>query len=463
MKKISLFLFLTITTLSNVCMEKERSRPVINSLPPHINDAFHLVLPTLPICVAMESNWQQLNAIGNMTYKRNQPIIADEIELTPVYRPTPPQNNALAHKKKIEQQETKPFLRTIAPVQPDPDLMENVYNNAHLFVTYQQNAKRHDWMIQNKSLVDLINIMNCSRATGINEDLMGKFAHKPYVRNAITNYVPLVFSCLKRYTLTVNDTKEDLPFDFKDYPNQKLAQALNIPYKEVPKIEITNSALEPYPAYAALMINLKKLTSYTDYAIYCTISSLYGDEKILFEGCSPISYSDLTHKFYHEAYSLLINKGTCLDMYNALRIIEKAKTSKAIKKSVDLISDILNFYPTTTVEEFFDLFTSKEDIIIKNRTIFNAKNRMCLFLHLVEKYNDAQANKITPTSQQYYCYDIIKNSDLALPDYFNSTLFNEDYYAFAAFEQLINDTTTLIRADDKDVQQYIDQLYPQKK
>src|SRR5579863_9142138 len=102
MKKICAVIFLTTTIISTTsCMEKQRSKrqsyeeeaqfpsvspsvvvPVYlhgihqvvpNSTPVNNNNNKHQLLPqNMPMCVANEPGWQQLNAIAEMPYQRNQ-------------------------------------------------------------------------------------------------------------------------------------------------------------------------------------------------------------------------------------------------------------------------------------------------------------------------------------------------------------------------------------------------------
>ena len=253
MKKIYLSLFLTITTLTTSCMERERPKihhPAPQNVPvfkanelgwerftnmtyernwPCITPTGHPLVIfdpnpySQPIHTNVQpdvnkqqtydqivnTNWQKYNEIMDMTYKRDQPVATtNEAQLlTPVYK----------KQSKSTEQETKPLLLTNS-LRPDENMMQSLYNESCRIVCGEY-GKRLEQKYQNKKLVRLIQHMNEARNSGIHEDSMGRFAYNKkgiWTINDIdmTPFYPLFFSLLKKYNLTVRETGEQPPLHF---------------------------------------------------------------------------------------------------------------------------------------------------------------------------------------------------------------------------------------------------------
>lgn len=481
MKKIYLSLFLTITTLTTSCCEKPRDRAYYNYTTKYPNIIFNPTSPAYPLVVVSQNsysqpgytnthpgivdnqqfynqivntNWPVYNEIMNMTYQRDQPVAPNTVELTPVY----PQINNF--------HTTPPIEKSVIPqlnTRPMKLIMEQMYNDAYRVIDYERTTETPDKKTEYKNLFFLINSMNNARNYGINEDDMGKFAYKSYNRDITSKYIPLLFSCLKRYTLTVKETKEDLTSFSNNFYDTKLINIFEIGDTKIanneqiiPDTDQSDAALKPYPAYAHLLSKLKILTNASLPTVDELTSCLYISEQTLFNHYSNGDSVDLKNEFYNKAYKLLINNGNTLDLYNLLLIIKMTKKLGAIQKESDLGRAILTFDPTETIAgkivNFFDTHYCTID----------TKNRISLFCELIEKYNNAQPHKERPSGRQFFCYNEQKELDLALPDFFDSRLFDENIYALDEFGQFRNNVIKLMNSDNHSVQLCVDHVYHSK-
>ena len=246
----------------------------------------------------------------------------------------------------------------------------------------------------------------------ITEDMMGKRSYTEYTRKEddISVYLPLFFSCLKRYRLVIEDTT--------------LTQNYNT---------VKDGLTYVNAAYNALMIQLKTIIydSIVDNIKLLNVC-LYSDPSILFEGYVRNAYInfniDTIKELYEKAYKLLI---------------DNAKASTSITEK-DIGYRILGYKLMSFDSDYMSL---------------NTRNRIMLFLMLVQEYNEKRGNKITPTGKQYFTYLDQKTLNLALPDTFNTLFFDANYYAFAEFQQLRNNIIKLMLLDFQKVQEKVDEVY----
>lgn len=177
MKKVYVLLLLTANIIALSCMERQREKSYddddVTSIPLQI----FTVNPYAPVHPdnanqyywqhssypkADEPGWQFLEDISNMSYSNR----TDATDLTPIYR----QSN-----KATEQQEKKSLLRKNNSLRLDENIMKSLHIKAmHVIVQeYQHKVSQKDHV---QKLVELINLMNNARSSGIHEDLMGQFA-----------------------------------------------------------------------------------------------------------------------------------------------------------------------------------------------------------------------------------------------------------------------------------------------
>lgn len=445
------------------CMEKQRpkSDTVHKDLFPSINCIISGYIK------AEQPDWEQLEAISKTPYERKQSTITNEFELPTVYK----QIN-----KTAKQEEKKPFLCMLTSAQPNKHLMEQLYTSAYEFVDYELNIKQPDLNINTTNFLMLLqNMKNAHDNCGITADCMGTYAYKSYDRDTTNKYIPLLFCCLKRYLLTVQETKEDLDLELFSTKNENLPHIFGVEnFKTINSEQLPDAAqlkgifFKKYPAQNHLCSKLKILMSSDTFnhtrntLTRCLYTS---EQQILFSNYSNGDYTDLKKEFYDKVYSLLIKNGSSQDIYNILMMIEKAKEQGDIQKESDLGRAMLNFDPTeTTMETVMRWFnTSYSAIDTKKYNAIDTKNRIALFCNLVEKYNNAQPHKLRPTPLQYFCYNRQKELDLALPDSFNSKIFDENSYAFDEFKKFREYVIELMDTSNQEIQLYVNCVYYSKK
>lgn len=342
-----------------------------------------------------------------------QPATTDLIELAPIYRST---------------------INTVSLAQPDVmGLMQQLYNDTYEFLSKENSLKGTNQFTQEKKLAVLINSINQARSNRITEDVMGKFAYdnQRHLGGIVSVSTALFFNILKTYNAIVRKTQEPLPFN----KNQ-----LNKNQDDV------YSSFQKHIAFFNLHHILKiLLQEYTTETKHNLAACLYADANVLFQ-CSQDSYTDLKSEFYNRAHSVLINNGNKHELYELLPIIASAKAVFTMHQENNFESGITHFEPTETIKDkLYNFFNAKH-------STNNTENRIILLCKLMETYSNAQGNKAIPTLKQFYAYQLQKNLNLALPDLFNSTVFDENIYALTEFGQLLDSITDLINPDDHNVQ-----------
>ncbi len=319
-----------------------------------------------------------------------------------------------------------PIYRSLKS-KPEPDIhvMEKIYDKAYSAMT----------CLNDKHLIILINILK--KEKNISADMMGKFAIK------YDSYTSILFGLLKRYFIDSKNTVSTNILTISTNEDNKLTQALGI------QNTIFNFIV--CPSYTALKNNIRKLNHIHKQEADLLSQSIYNGASVLFEGYP--SYFNLMNKkyeLYNTAYKLLIQNGCTQDIFNLVQIIAAEKVLNITEK--DIGYSVLTYIPQTLKEKLVYLC----DI---NYTSLKTKNRIALFLHLVEQYNNQRGDKLTPTGKQLYSYGYQKDLNLALPDSFNTLLFDNHYYAFEEFDQLRNNVITLMQSDDENVKNCVDQIY----
>ena len=325
--------------------------------------------------------------------------------------------------------ELVPIYRTLTPKTSNISL-----NVVHDFNKIYEAAYQVVNHLNDQHLNDLIRLTQ-----HVNLDKMGKYAYERnkevkeillrYCSNDKKLYIPLVFSCLKRYFNTLQSlpiTSTSTKVKVTDVDN-KLLKALNISVE----IEVYHGE-----AYQALKSSLIKLPDVPLESIKMFNQMFYDDAKILFEksNASMILHATLL-TIDQAAYLLLIHNGTTEDLFNLVDMIEKEMTHGITEKDIGykLLSNTLY---------------SNE-----------AKNRMALFLHLVKQYRQRRGDRLTPCARQYYTYLKQKKLNILLPDSFNTSFFNTNCYAFDDFKLLRKNTVALMQSDVNSVQTCVNQIY----
>ena len=457
MKILYVLLLLTTHTSSLLCMEQERPKKRTTSseaLPPSVNPctilSVHVLsaypnmpyatpvhakhvsqsLPqNMPTCEANQPGWQYLNKIMNTSYQSNQPACASEFELKPTYRPMT---------KTVTQQETKPLLQT-NPSQPDKAIMEKLYKSA-CHITSDQYKRNTDTKDRYETLIRLINDMRNAKNNGIHEDLMIKFAYTK--ESMLATYF---FSCLKMY----NQSEETLPhindlITTKKVPRiqNQLAHLLNIPsqYNTTTTTQHINN-YEIERKYLALnVLRIDTISSHSSTDISALFSYIYSTAKETHNDYVGLSYDDLKDKFYELAYYVVKHRIYMPNdrqryknrIYDLLKIIEAGTTLNPQKQEDDFGYDMIT--KELTISETLGTFISPTFLICDN--IPRIKKYIGLLCSLIKKYNKERETRCTPTKEQMLAYKAYESLYIALPDSFDTTLFDTTLYAFKELTKL---------------------------
>jgi len=376
-----------------------------------------------------------------------------EIPLVPVYRT----NNGMQTTKQVIKIET----------QPDPILMQKLHSDTcDLFKTFYVSKT-----------IDLVTAMNDAKNKNIHEDVMGKFSYDKWNKTHERDHSKAIifFGYLKHYNLTVNKTKECLP-SINDViklqtteknhntPN-KLAMILGITVDSNKKQTTscykydTHLTRRTYPAFHRLKCDVTDLSDYYYYTPKDSfLNYIYTHKEIQTNEYLRFSYIDLKKQFYDKVYSFLAKDRINYDkepshLYSLIQIIEAGKTLIPAKQESDFEYDFVNF-PQTGIAQSL--------VMINMDNTLTIRQRMGILCRLIKQYNDQRTTKITPTNEQVAAYE--KNpSDFALPDSFDSALFDRKIYAFTELQKLTSNIEVLILSDDTYKQECINVLYPQKK
>jgi hypothetical protein len=207
-----------------------------------------------------------------------------------------------------------------------------------------------------------------------------------------------------------------------------------------------------------LIDSLNNLCLYPDTIKRNLTSYLYSNKPITFPPyTSPLW--DLVNIFYNKTYDLLFSNENYIDsdaICNLIYIIETAKTKNYIKTEENFGYTLLNLAPTRYI---IDFGTNCCNLDYNQST---TKNRISIFYQLIANYNSKRNNKKTPHAQQYNCYKLITDTNLALPDKFSSDLFNPNIYAFEELSELIKSTEALSKVNDTYVEECVKSCYPNK-
>ena len=338
-------------------------------------------------CIANQPGWQVEDDIINITYNRYVE------EVVPVYRTQPKLENMTVNE----------------------NTMTNIYRIAIELVRYE--LGKYKSTINNRNLIRLLYAMD-----GVNEDALGKFAYNKVDEDyKVTYYIPLVFSCLKRYN---QNRSESIP------PKMDIDENLTNAFWR------SDFNINIYPVYNQLTNDLNVLIYDSGIEnIKLLNTCFYVDTEILFK--DYITKHVSIGECYYHICNLLRRGSNVADLYNVLQMLTWFNSN-----------DILS-YKSSFTEKLID-FICQYDVLNKNRIV--------LLLHLVNQYNHQRGILITPTGKQYYTYVVVNHLTLAFPNTFNSRLYDDQVYAFAAFKQLINNVTNLIISDDASVQCCVDRL-----
>lgn len=291
--------------------------------------------------------------------------------------------------------------------------------------------------LHHTKLIDLISVINDAKKNdSITEDCMQKYAYAQ--KNHRRPATVLFFSYLKRYNLTTKNTQECLP-----RLNEYLVHS-------------------QYPAFYALECNLNQQLQCNNFRSYYPLFSyIYSDKKTALEDYLDYSYDDLKRTFCDKTDKIFTYNIYIYDLFHLINIINSTKTLHPNTKEVDFGYNIIEC-EQNVVNNFF----ASLDII----SLITTKNRISLLCDLIEQYNKTVKTKKNPTFEQYKAYKEYKSyktypypeNTIALPDFFDITLLDDNYYAFTELANLINDIKQLKTITDETIQQCVDKLYLQR-
>jgi hypothetical protein len=433
-------------------MEKQRPAPTY-ILIPSINPLVPTYIDTNRAGWQFDSNKQSTN----------------EVELTTIYKPIT---------TSTKQEEKKPFLRTINS-NPNPTLMKEFYNEA---LQIFDNKECHNRLIQ------LITFMNSAKTKNINENIMGKYAYDTWKQTDTDASVQVIltFGYLKNYHQKALDKKENLP-KYEDISSKKsdtkignlLAHTLGLSSPQNSTISTyyvydSQKANLHYPAFYELKNNVQKLNYdiHINFKVKNFIDYIYSQHEMPKNRYHGLSYDELKNECCEKASYLLTHYWDSKShsyLYNLIHIIEAGKTLNPPKQAYDFGYDIIVKDPTFTGKTL--AFLNMEHM----NTSLPTRKKIGILCHLIKQYNDK--NKKTPTEEQYKNHDegqwlyIVKDSYAlpdacefsALPNSFDTTLFDKKIYAFDEFKKLEDNLSILRRASDEHVEECIQQIYPPKK
>jgi hypothetical protein len=213
-----------------------------------------------------------------------------------------------------------------------------------------------------------------------------------------------------------------------------------------------------FPAYIALIDSLNNLCVYPDTTKKLLTFCLHSNQPIIFSPYPPLAW-DLVNLFYNKTYDLLFSNENYINadaIGNLIYIIETAKTKKYITTQDNFGYTLLNLVPTRYIIDF------GTNCCNLNYDQSTTKNRISIFYQLIVNYNRQRNDKKTPHEQQYNCYKLIQDTNLALPNNFSSDLFDPNIYAFEELSELINSTKALSKVNDNCVEEYVNACYPDK-
>lgn len=451
----------TQNNVSNICNTNSNLIPLYVTQP----HEFH------PTCVQFIPNMQKIQSKPNNLFFSLPQTIEDMQRLL-----TQESEYNTQIKKEIEERnktiinfsaESKKIINSIN-MSINTDIMKRLYHQAWNFTHSHLTGyfvKPTD--LQKTELVDVIKTMRNAHNYDINEDSMAQYCYNQasILYDACT-ILPFVFSCLKQYQATIVQTSELLSDDINqqiiEKPQQKLldedvAQALGI--IQIKKTDNNQATTNKYPAYQSLTKNLATLFNRNPLAIRTLIACIYQNKNILTSASSIKNYNDLANNFYSEAHTLIQNfnyysNANKNQIYKLTLILDELQNTKEIE---NIGYTLLNHKPTFSESFNLPVFYSSEYLINHNNTI-------TLLYVLVEKYTHLRKNKIIPTPEQFLCYQLIKDADLALPDSFDNAIFNENTYALSEFADLIKNINTIFSlTNEQEKQKCIDILFPEKK
>jgi len=367
-------------------------------------------------------------------------------------------------------------------------LMQVLYNETYSFLKDERFDQSLIAPIQNKNkevqknieLTNLIKTLNSAQHSNITEDDMALFAYNTLEgMNGYYNQlcVPLFFSCLKRYNLTTKETRECLP-DIanlrKNFCYQELSQAIsstqpiNIQSKQSINTRFSiKSLLKQYPAYLTFLDTIIKLIHEQRFDIHKDfLSYVYTNKETSFKNYYSDDYNNITRDFYFHMNDIFHDKKLdisvphtfLMQILDILRSIAHAKALRDITNEQHLGQEIINLeLPQSMITSIFSYFRPKNGVHNADSRLM--KNRISLFCLMLKKYNLLSNNKQTPHPLHYFYYQIKNDLQLALPDNYTNTVFDERIYAFIELDQLVNDFQTLVCADDESIEQLINEHY----
>jgi hypothetical protein len=450
MKKLCLSVLLTTNVIFVSCMEKERSQPIpvyTNSpITPHSHRTNSPYTWQPPVCEANEPGWEFLDNIQNTNYNSHQlqpkqSQCIEEIELKPIY------------KTATELQQKTSLLQTNS-LQPDKNIMEPLYNSARNIIAAECKGTYHHKLLT-EGCVDLIIEMNNAKNKNIYENHMEKFSYqtKEYTvdigcsrcnmnEKNIAPLIPIMFTLLKKYNTTIQQTGEKIPLHFKRQEanlNKTLSSPAQI-YQNTTFNNCTNvyDDMKQYPALFQFEHAVRRsVEDLSDAALKTFTMYVYENHDIKSARNIDGAYKNFKEEFYTNAYNMVLHRGTINDLYSLVQMINQAKRLRDITNEDDLIAQTETYFSSnkpikaTIVNVFSSSYSSK-----------NITERVILLCKLIKQYNATKNNKTTPTINQQEVYQVKTFLGIPLPEHLCNHL-DDAVYAFKEFKQLHVDINAL--------------------
>jgi hypothetical protein len=315
-------------------------------------------------------------------------------------------------------------------------------------------AGRFDLDYYHKQTTTLINLMHTAKNNGITEDFMSKYAYneskiygcnkKKYCSNF---YVPLVFGCLKQYIHTNSAKTRNNSLHPSTQAVIHITQSANQPRLIFPKERLKTQIIHPLTKSIVFLI-----TTSEPYTLQYLTKCLYSGNIASYLGLNEQKTDPGITNFdeFYDAMNKILGSSINIDeIHQAIQLIEHVKTLPNIGQGLHISSIVLAHKKQEpqnimhTIGSWFDNQFGYQDEI--DRQCNRKKKLIAAFCTLAEEYNTARDNKKTPTSKQYFLYLKIMEHKIGLPDLFDTKIFNNKYYAFDEFSELVNDAVELCK------------------
>ena len=328
-----------------------------------------------------------------------------------------------------------------------------IQNQSSKIIEYASHIKNID------KLIELLHDLQYTEEFRLNE--IGQYIYdKKKSWLAIDEQAPrdaiIILYCLKKYFITIKQKSKDISStNSEDIPS--IDNAVLCYSKLSTSLNLTNNTSDPYPAFFQLTKNISQISKQNICAQENLIDCLYDKNKNITPHYSRFSgkNEDLCNIFYEQSYDLISSEQSAL-YKNLIRFIytfNDALFKCHNNTTTNFISRLFSFNPTKSILTKLQYLGSDQFFTA------STKKRIIFLYSFLEKYNKACKNKPTPSSEQYDCYNLIKNLRLPLPNSHIKTLFNNKQYSFKEFKIFLKETNDLIASCDKTIEILFNKMY----